>query len=206
MKVKICGMKYPDNIAEILALSPDFIGMIFYEKSPRFVGNDVQIPLTKNLGNIGKVGVFVNEEENIIRKIVSFYNLNFVQLHGNESPDFCRKIQKMGVKVIKAFSIQFPSDFTQTEPYEGVCDYFLFDTKTEYYGGSGEKFDWNILSDYKGVTCFILSGGITKEDAQSIKKIQHNKLFAIDINSRFETAPGQKDVNLLRQFLQEIRS
>lgn len=207
LKIKVCGMKYPENIRDLVRLPVDMMGLIFYEKSARYAGflsaNELRIVLP----NIQKVGVFVNaSEEDILAKIRE-YNLQIVQLHGDESPDFCREIKKSGIKAIKAFRIETAGDLATAERclercglYENACDYFLFDTKTPQYGGSGKKFNWEILSSYNGETPFILSGGIGAEDAESIREIQNPKLFGIDLNSRFETDMGKKDIEKLRMF------
>jgi phosphoribosylanthranilate isomerase len=206
MKIKVCGMKYPDNIQELAQLPVDFIGMIFYDKSPRFAGNLKQDDI-KGILKTGKdkVGVFVNAGIEYILRKTEDYLLDFVQLHGNESPGFCRELNKF-VPVIKAFSIAGISGFEQTKQYEGIAGYFLFDTKTPQYGGSGQKFDWNILDAYDGDTPFFLSGGITIDDIDKIKKIRHPRLYGVDLNSRFETEPGLKDIELLKQFIKQLKN
>lgn len=201
MKIKVCGMKYPDNINELATLPIDMIGLIFYPKSPRFVDS----LSCQSLPNIKKVGVFVNANQNDIIDIAFRYGLDYIQLHGNESPEVCRALRSVGI-VIKAFSISVSADFEQTKEYDSVCDYFLFDTKTPYYGGSGQKFDWNILDSYKGNVPFLLSGGISPNDARSITSISHPQFEGIDLNSRFEVEPGRKNVELLRKFITEIRN
>jgi len=198
-------MKYPENIKELVSLPIDMMGLIFYEKTKRYAGNLPASELRVVPSNIQKVGVFVNASEEDIFDKIKKYDLQVVQLHGNESPDFCRKIKKAGVKVIKSFSIEGVEDFKKLHLYENICDYFLFDTKTPLYGGSGNKFDWGILSSYTGETPFILSGGIGPEDVESIKKLQNPKLYGIDLNSRFETSPGEKDVEKLKEFLSLFR-
>jgi phosphoribosylanthranilate isomerase len=200
MKIKVCGMRYPENIKGLVKLSIDFMGLIFYEKSPRFVEG---IDLSGLSALPKRVGVFVDAEMDYITEVANKYGLSLIQLHGNESPDFCKRLP--GLKIIKAFSIPEYSDFEQTKPYEGIADYFLFDTKTPQHGGSGQKFDWNILNEYKGDTPFFLSGGISLEDAERIKQIQQPKLYGIDLNSRFETKPGLKDIELLKQFINTLK-
>lgn len=194
-------MKYPGNIKELVRLPIDMMGLIFYEKSARYAGDlpasELQIvPL-----NIQKVGVFVNASEEVVFDKIRKYDLQAVQLHGDESPDFCRTIKNSGIKVIKAFPIEEMNDFEKCNLYENACDYFLFDTKTPSYGGSGKKFDWEMLSRYLGETPFILSGGIGHEDAESIRKIRNPQLYGIDLNSRFEVRPGEKDIEKLKDFL-----
>ena len=208
-------MKYPENIKKLINLPIDMMGLIFYEKSARYAGNLPANELRILPSHIQKVGVFVNASEKAIYDKIKEYDLQMVQLHGDESPGFCREIKNTGIKVIKAFSIGETDDFKQLHLYENTCDYFLFDTKTHLtpgpfpqerrvYGGSGEKFDWEMLPSYNGQTPFILSGGIGPEDAESIKKLQHSKLYGIDLNSRFETNPGEKNIEKLREFLLKI--
>lgn len=205
MRIKVCGMKYPDNIKALNKLSIDFVGMIFYEKSPRYVDNLNPEDIC-DLFREGKerVGVFVNADMDYIIQMADKYSLDLIQLHGDESPDFCKEVNKR-IPVIKAFSISESSDFEKTKAYEGLCHYFLFDTKTPQYGGSGKKFDWNILNEYKGNTPFILSGGISVDDAETIKKMNHPQFFGIDLNSKFETEPGRKDITLLQQFIKQLK-
>jgi phosphoribosylanthranilate isomerase len=200
MKIKVCGMKYPDNIKELIRLPIDMLGLIFYKKSARYAGHLPAGELPSIPPNIQKAGVFVNASEEDIFAKIREYDLQIVQLHGYESPDFCRAIKNRGIKVIKAFQIEKMNDFEKCNLYENACDCFLFDTKTPQYGGSGKKFDWGILSSYNGETPFLLSGGIGAEDAGTIRKIQHPKLFGVDLNSRFEMSPGKKDIEKLRAF------
>ncbi|MDH6309816.1 phosphoribosylanthranilate isomerase [Dysgonomonas sp. PFB1-18] len=205
MNIKVCGMKYPDNIKELGKLPIHFMGMIFYPKSPRFVGSLTLSDLNSALPPyIERVGVFVNESIEYIIEKTNLYNLNLIQLHGNESVEFCEELSK-AMPIIKAFNVSKPADFEQTKSYEDSCSYFLFDTKTPQYGGSGQKFDWEILSEYRGNTSFFLSGGISVEDADSIKQINHPKFYGIDLNSKFEIAPGLKDIEQLQQFIKALR-
>lgn len=205
MKTKVCGLKYQQNIEELTKLPIQYMGFIFYTKSPRYVGNYLNEELLKSLPkSIQKVGVFVNEDPDTILKIANLYQLELIQLHGHESPHICESIKNKGLKVIKAFQIDEQFDFQQTQEYERSVDYFLFDTKTKHYGGSGKKFDWQILNNYKGKYAFLLSGGIGPNDAEEIKNMKHPKCFAIDVNSGFEDAPAQKNTNKLREFLQEM--
>jgi indole-3-glycerol phosphate synthase len=200
-KVKVCGMKYPHNIRELSALPIDMIGLIFYEKSPRYAGDLDAKDMETLPSSIQKTGVFVNAEKEYILAKIERYGLQQIQLHGNESPGFCRELKATGVKIIKAFPVCEAGDIAACLPYEDACDYFLFDTKTDRFGGSGEKFDWKILEAYRGVTPFFLSGGIDSADIESIRNLNHPMLYAIDLNSKFETAPGLKDINKVGQFL-----
>lgn len=194
-------MRDAENIREIEKLDVDWIGFIFYPNSPRFV-SEVPNFLSEK---INRVGVFVNESKEKIIEKVSHFGLNLVQLHGNESPEFCDEMGKIGLKVIKAFSIgnDFPTETVNA--YLNKCDYFLFDTKTPSYGGSGKKFNWEVLSKYRGETPFLLSGGISWEDVENIRQLSHPKFIGIDINSKFEISPAVKDVELVKQFIDKIR-
>lgn len=205
MKIKVCGMKDPHNIEELAKLPIDYMGFIFYGKSARYIDDLQPKVLNKLPATIDRVGVFVDEALNTVINQIEKYGLNVVQLHGNESPEYCSQCCNLtDVEVIKVFNISSVSDFEQVRRYENICDYFLFDTKTSQHGGSGQKFDWNLLKQYRGETPFFLSGGISSDDADSIKSIMHPKLYGIDLNSCFETEPGMKDINLLEIFLRQI--
>ena len=205
MKLKICGMKYPENILEVAALLPDYMGFIFWERSSRYF--DGQIPEIPK--SIKKTGVFVNESvANIIEKILE-NNLQAVQLHGKESADFClnlksefRKINLSQIEIIKVFSVADDFDFELLKPFENLCDYFLFDTKGKLPGGNGTTFDWNVLQHYPSSKPFFLSGGIGLEEIDAVKEITKTNLpvYAIDVNSKFEIEPGLKNTKLLREF------
>jgi len=203
--IKICGLKYPDNIRQIVALQPDMIGLIFYPKSQRYVNNPKDIAKLYIPPSIKKIGVFVNETKETILQKVKMYQLQGVQLHGDESPALCLALKQQKLLVLKALSILSVDDIKKSALYEGFVDFFLFDTKTQGYGGSGEKFDWEIINAYRGLTPFILSGGISPEDAEAILSLKHARLAGIDLNSRFETSPGVKNVALLKEFLQKIK-
>jgi len=205
MKIKVCGMKFPENIVAVAALNPDLMGFIFYSKSPRYAEPLDLVSLNSLPKSIKKIGVFVNESLEDILTIATKYNLDGVQLHGTELVKICKELRKAGFIVIKAFPIAEAYNFKVTKSYEGSCDYFLFDTKTDAYGGSGVKFDWEMLNEYVGETPFLLSGGIAADDAEAILKIDHPKFAGIDLNSKFEVKPGLKNVELLRGFLKEIR-
>lgn len=197
-------MKNSSNILAVAALKPDFMGFIFYPKSPRNAE-----PLDKNTldllpKSIQKIGVFVNETfENILTTVYK-YKLDGVQLHGTEMSAMCKELRNAGFIVIKAFPVAEAYNFVVTKTYEGSCDYFLFDTKTDIFGGSGVKFDWSMLNEYTGKTSFFLSGGIAIDDADAILKINHPMFAGIDLNSRFELSPGLKDIDLLNAFLKNI--
>ena len=202
MKLKICGMKFKNNISEINNLNPDFMGFIFWPKSKRFF-NKKTINVSNN---IKKVGVFVNQEYDLIINKVNQFNLDFVQLHGNESSEFCDNI-KAYCKVIKVFNIGNEFDFEKLNLFEKVCDYFLFDTKGDAYGGNGIKFDWNILKKYNSKKPFLLSGGIDINDFQDVLNIEKLKipLLGIDINSKFEIKPGLKDCKKVKELINKMK-
>jgi len=203
MKLKICGMKYPDNILEVGSLLPDYMGFIFWEKSARYF--DGTIP--ELIKTIKKTGVFVNETvENILAKIEK-YDLQAVQLHGKESVEFCASLkQKINskIEIIKVFSVGEDFDFEALKPFESVCDYFLFDTKGKLPGGNGTTFDWKILENYKSEKPFFLSGGIGIEEIPAIKSLKL-PIYAIDVNSKFEIEPGLKNKSLLRKFQKTLK-
>lgn len=199
-------MKSPDNIEAIAALIPDMMGFIFYPKSPRYASPESLIqPLQSLPKAIKKVGVFVNETPERILEISTLLKLDYIQLHGGEPLDVCLFLKNKGLKVIKVFSIQEASDLGRLIDFEGHVDYFLFDTKTAAYGGSGRQFDWRLLSSLRSATPWLLSGGIGAEDGPAILKFKHLNVAGIDANSRLETAPGLKDPTLAQQLIQSIR-
>lgn len=223
LKIKVCGMRDPLNIEQVAALKPDFMGFIFYQKSPRYVGEAAIEAICRLPLSIKRVGVFVNSPKDEIVKIVATYGLDYVQLHGNESPEMCAELRvefarratetdnvAKQVGIIKAVSISTAEDLrTATLRYDGHTDYLLFDTRTPHYGGSGESFDWRLLEHYMGSTPFFLSGGISPLHTAQIKQLAHTRtdnmaqLFALDLNSRFETEPGIKNVEQLKTFIYE---
>jgi len=206
MKIKVCGMKDPQNINEVASLLPDFLGFIFYKKSARYVE---EIPLRKVLFNldsgIERVGVFVDEASEIVVGLCNRLGLSYAQLHGKESPEYCAQIQKAGISVIKVFHMGETFDLDQIKPYENCSDLILFDTKTKDYGGSGKHFDWNLLKRYTSETPFLLSGGISSEDITKIKELQIPQLWGIDVNSRVEISPANKDVNKVKELILKTR-
>lgn len=205
MKVKICGMKYPENIAEIAALKPDFMGFIFYSPSKRFVGEDFPESSLNNIpDSIRKTGVFVDESiENIIAKQKQ-YNLNYIQLHGNETPEYCQILSEQ-IPIIKVFSVDNHFNFSDLSQYQPYCQYFLFDTKTENYGGSGKSFDWTLLDKYKLDTPFLLSGGIGTNNIEAALEIKHPMFCGVDLNSKLETSPGIKNKEEFENIIELIR-
>lgn len=196
MKIKVCGLTDAENINAVIALSPDYAGFICYGQSPRYMANLAPHQLSALSSSIYKTAVFVNEEEEIIHGLISKFGFNAIQLHGNESAEFC-SIFKGKVQVIKAFGADDDFDFDRLNDYEGHVDHFLFDTKTTTHGGSGKSFNWDILNKYQLDTPFFLSGGISLDNLDEIKKIEHPQFYGVDLNSRFEIAPGIKDIKKL---------
>ncbi len=226
MKLKICGMKY--NTAEVAKLQPDYLGFIFYDKSPRnFEGGIPEVP-----NSIKKVGVFVNEKMEVILKNIEKYQLDAIQLHGNESSDFCTELRTTchfeqsekshneipqlqssfrndkSIEIIKAFSIKDHFDFNVLKPYEAIVDYFLFDTKGQLPGGNGYTFNWDILMDYPYSKPYFLSGGIGLNEIENLKAFKKSPAskycYAIDVNSKFEIEPGLKTIEELEKFKNEL--
>lgn len=199
MIIKVCGMRDSDNILEVEALRPNWMGFIFWPKSSRYVKEfPSNMPIYTK-----RVGVFVDETIEQVRQTAEDYALDLIQLHGHESPDYAAQLREG--EIIKAFSIATAADLEQTKAYEGVVDYFLFDTKGKLAGGNGTQFDWSILHHYHGKTPFLLSGGIGPEDIERVKQFHHPQCIGIDLNSRFETEPGLKDINKLKEFIKKIR-
>ncbi|MCP3927501.1 MAG: phosphoribosylanthranilate isomerase [Bacteroidetes bacterium] len=207
MIIKVCGLTNEENMQALEKLGIDYFGFIFYPESPRNVEPGMLNPdFVKGLKQ-KKVGVFVNAELNFILKVIFVFNFDFVQLHGNEKPGFCVQLKKYlpdDVGIIKAFGINASFNFDLLNEYESTCDYFLFDTKVKYYGGSGQQFDWTILNNYKGKTPFLLSGGIDMHSAEAIKALDLEKMAGVDLNSRFEVEAGMKDEIKISRFLKQI--
>lgn len=197
MLIKVCGMRDPENIRQVAATGIDWMGFIFYAKSPRRVKSIVHCQLKS-------VGVFVNATPEYMMEIANRYKLDYLQLHGNESPEVCHQLQKRGYALIKAFPVATEEDLIPTAEYEGRVDYFLFDTKCSGYGGSGKQFDWSTLAAYKGETPFLLSGGIQPDSIEAIRNFHHPRLAGIDLNSGFEIAPGIKDVRKIKAFVRQL--
>ena len=227
MIIKVCGMRDGENIRQVSALGVNWIGMIFWEQSPR---NVTMIPThagiipdrakefeASSASGVSytapqRVGVFVDEmAQNIITRAVN-YRLDIIQLHGHESPTFIRNLRhtldpdlRLGIRFMKAVSIACADDLLLCKDYEDCVDYFLFDTKCTTIGGSGRQFDWSVLAAYDGSKPFLLSGGIGPDDADRVKNFSHPQFMGIDLNSRFETEPGMKDVEALRSFLSQLK-
>lgn len=213
MKIKVCGLKDTENIKAVAALAPDYMGFICYSLTPRFIGALAPDALAALPETIYKTGVFVNENIESVNTFINSFKFNAVQLHGDESPEYCNEL-KGKIQVLKAFGLDENFDFERLKPYVNSVDFFLFDTKTEIYGGSGKIFDWNILDKYQLDVPFFLSGGISLDNLEEIKKINHLQFYGVDLNSRFEIEPGIKNIeelekafNMIKQFdTHEIRS
>jgi len=206
IRIKVCGMTDPVNTGEIVRANPDFIGFIFTPQSPRYVGKEVDPELFGVIpAVIKRVGVFINEDNQTIINQAIRFDLNLIQLHGNESVKTCSELQSSGLGIIKVFNVGERFDFGSLLKYEPVCDYFLFDTRGDKHGGSGKKFNWKILDEYRSDKLFFLSGGIGTEDAGDIRSLENKGLFAVDINSRFESSPGMKDFVKIKTFINEIK-
>ena len=198
-------MSQASNIANVAELQPDYLGFIFYDKSPRAISS-VSAELIKYVPEtIKTVGVFVNEDLELVIDNVINYKLKAIQLHGSEDPAYCETLKETGVEVIKAFGIRKGFEFNLLENYLKAVDYFLFDTQTEQHGGSGKQFDWSLLKNYMLDKPYFLSGGIGLEQIEQINEIDDDRLLAIDVNSRFETEPGFKDINKLKQFFNGLQ-
>ncbi len=193
-------MCHSQNISELAELRPDYMGFIFYSKSKRnVIGKLDQADLDNLPPSVKKVGVFVNATFEEIKEQIKKYTLDLVQLHGKETPELCAKIQQLGIKVIKAFSVDETFNFGVTLPYKTVCDYFLFDTKGKEAGGNGFTFDWSVLANYDNEIPFFLSGGLDETNTAEVKKLTHLNIHAVDVNSKFEIQPALKDIELLKK-------
>ncbi|WP_214070857.1 phosphoribosylanthranilate isomerase [Mucilaginibacter sp. dw_454] len=198
MKIKVCGLKYSDNIKAVEELGPHYMGFIFYNRTPRFVADIDADVLTAIPSSIIKTGVFVNESVERIDELIEQYDFGAVQLHGSELPEFVAHF-KDKVQVLKAFGLNEGFDFEVLKGYVGKVDYFLFDTKTDIHGGSGKTFNWDILNKYKLDVPFFLSGGLGLDNLDQISKITHPQFYGVDLNSKFELEPGLKDIDKLKQ-------
>lgn len=184
-------MRRPENIREVAALRPDYMGFIFYEKSPRYVGVDFQVP--EHDRSVKRVAVFVDEKEESMRKRGSSLGAHAVQLHGSETPAVCGNLRAAGFEVIKAFSVDDGFNFDSLLPYENLVDYFLFDTKGKHPGGNAKSFDWKLLQNYHQRVPFFLSGGLNKDNVQNLAELAGMNLHALDVNSGVESSPGIKN-------------
>ena len=206
IRIKVCGMRDTGNLEQVCRLGPDMVGFIFYPGSKRYVGEDPDPRFFDIPGKgIQKAGVFVNEHLETVERIFRSCRLDLVQLHGDEPPGYCSRLAASGIPVIKAMDPAGIIDPATVEPYTGSVRYFLFDTPGKGFGGTGRQFDWSLLRDYRLDVPFLLGGGIGPEDAERVLSLEHPGLAGIDVNSRFETEPGVKDVSLLDRFMDQIR-
>jgi phosphoribosylanthranilate isomerase len=210
MRIKVCGMTLPEQVTALDEMGVDLAGFIFYPKSPRYIGNKISAEKMKQIkGHIAKVGVFVNMPYDELMKTVEDYRLDMVQLHGDESPHFCEKVANY-VTIVKAFRLSDndPLDWI-VRPYHEGSDMYMFDTLGAGYGGTGKKFDWNILKKAMIDKLYLLSGGIEPGDEENLKEFIKEpvakKLFAIDINSKFEVSAGIKDMEKVKKFVKALK-
>lgn len=202
MYLKICGFKDPENIKQIATLKPDFMGFIFYPGSKRYVGEDFLMPYISP--EIKKVGVFVNATATYIVDKIDQYKLDLIQLHGDETPEFCEVLNHI-IPVVKSFGVDVSFDLSELDAYKNSCSYFLFDTKSEGYGGTGVSFDLNLLKKYNHSLPFFISGGIGLEESKGLNQLTTHP-FGVDVNSKFEFSPGIKDINKLKELQNELSS
>jgi phosphoribosylanthranilate isomerase len=210
MLIKVCGITSVEQLKDLQLIGVDYAGLIFYPLSPRFVGkHKMQASETKEQQiSIRKIGVFVNEQESDLLKLVDDWGLEMVQLHGEETPDFCERISKQ-VKVIKAFRVGTVDEVElMVSPYRAVVDYFLFDTMGEKYGGTGKQFDWNLVSNKALGKPYFLSGGIGADMDKELNDFASTQkdLYAVDVNSKFEVSPGIKNMGLIRKFVDSLKN
>lgn len=204
MKLKVCGMRESTNIRELLKLQPDYMGFIFYVKSRRDVADRLDIQLLNAFpSNTKKVGVFVNAELDFVKGKVAEFGLDLVQLHGDETPEYCFDLKMNGIKLMKVFSVGESFDFGELEVYKPYVDFFLFDTKGKERGGNGKLFNWEILNEYNGAVPYFLSGGIDLGNIESISDLKVQP-YAIDVNSKFEIGPGLKDLERLKELKNKL--
>jgi phosphoribosylanthranilate isomerase len=201
MKLKVCGLKYSDNIKQIAELNPDYMGFIFFEGSKRFVGHDFVMPEIQQ--GVKKSGVFVNAPQAFILENVKKHKLDIIQLHGDESPEYCEQLSK-SVSVIKAFGVDENFDLKVLNSYKPFCKFFLFDSKTESFGGSGKPFNWEVLKNYDNAVPYFIAGGMDLEEFRKVEAL-NLKVYGIDVNSKFEIKPGYKDIIKIIQIKNNIR-
>ncbi len=207
MIVKVCGLNNQTNALEISLTGVDMLGFIFHSSSPRFIQQAFDEYFNESIPKaVKRVGVFVDAPQKQIIDIVTRYSLDYVQLHGSESPDYCAQLKAKGISVIKAFAVGDNFDFDSTNAYSHGCSMFLFDAAGRARGGNGISFSWHLLNRYVGETPFLLSGGISLHHLSAVKELKHPALVGFDINSRFEISPGVKDVAKVRDFIEAIRN
>ena len=206
MKIKICGLKHKTNLFDVVEAGVDYVGMIFYEKSPRFVLDSLYPEDVWFLPDeVEKIGVFVNASFDEIKKYAKLYQLNLIQLHGNETPEVCKQLQNLGYGVIKAFGVDESFDFNRLKPYHTSVDFFLFDTKTSDHGGSGITFDWNILTNYTLDIPIFIGGGVGLENLNELLNFNFPFLYSVDMNSKLEIEPGLKDISKVQKAVELVK-
>lgn len=207
MKIKVCGITKREDLQQLVALQVNYAGFIFYEKSPRFAGSKLDPRTIRETTDIQKVGVFVNAPLEQVKRTIADYGLNLVQLHGDETPEYCAALREI-LPVIKAFRVGENVVWeTLLQPYLAVTDYFLFDTEAgKAYGGTGIRFNWELLQSYPYEHPFFLSGGIGPEQLPELLLLKMPALVAVDVNSKFEIQPGVKDMNRVKPFTEQIQS
>jgi phosphoribosylanthranilate isomerase len=204
MKIKVCGITRREDLLKLVEYQVNYAGFIFYEKSPRFAGSKLDPRTIRETKEIKKVGVFVDAPLEQVRRTITDYGLDMVQLHGDETPGYCAAID---IPVIKAFRVRTNINWDAIEPFIAVTDYFLFDTDAgNAYGGTGIRFNWELLNSYPYEHPFFLSGGIGPEQLTELLEFKHPALFAVDVNSKFETVPGVKDMEKVKSFTEQIQS
>lgn len=203
MIIKVCGLRDKKNIEDICSLDIQMLGLNFYKPSSRYVPLYEEDTISQIPDSIAKVGVFVKEDLDTLKEKVESFGLDYIQLHGDESPAYCESASEIA-KVIKVFRVDEDFQFSEISKYEGLVEYFLFDTKTKQFGGSGKQFSWEKLDEYKGTTPFLLSGGIGPNDHEAINQISHKVFVGIDINSQFEVAPVIKSKSQIDTFIQKL--
>ncbi len=205
MKVKVCGMREAANILAVADFNPDFLGFIFYDKSPRYVADKLSTEVLRSLPEtVAKVGVFVDAPLPELLATAAHYSLDYVQLHGHETPAYCRAVHEQGLRIIKAFLVDEHFDFNTLADYAPQCDLFLFDTKGAQRGGNGRTFDWRVLANYQGPTPFLLSGGLGPANADELLQFHHPQLAGYDFNSLLEITPGFKNMEVTGQLLTRL--
>jgi len=203
IKLKVCGMKDTENILRVSSLNPDYMGFIFYQPSPRYVGNDFMIP-PELPSSVKRVGVFVNHSMEFVIEVMKANHLHYAQLHGDESVVYCNDLMEKGIRIIKVFRVDENFDFDNTIDFQSVADFFLFDTKGKLYGGNAMPFDWTLLNLYNQAVPFFLSGGIRPENMEEIKRLSYLNIHSIDVNSGVEERQGLKNVNKISEIINQL--
>lgn len=203
IKLKVCGMKDTENILQVSSLNPDYMGFIFHQPSPRYVGNDFVVPQGL-ASSVKRVGVFVNHSMEFVIEAMKANHLHYAQLHGDESIVYCNDLMEKGIRIIKVFRVDEDFDFANTIDFESVADFFLFDTKGKLYGGNARPFDWTLLNRYNQAVPFLLSGGIQPENMKEIKRLSSLNIHSIDVNSGVEERPGFKNISKISEIINQL--